>query len=158
MYLIAVIICQILFSKLKKLHACNEGVLNHPLLILLTSLVLYDYCISSTPLSTTKLANLPTAWLCSSIPSLTTFNMSHNSVTHLMDQDLCFVPNIEKLNLKEVTLHQNFLTSNNLQEAMDATSLPAAHFNQETNIEVIMKNMQPQQIKLCILKQLIKKI
>ena len=137
MYLIAVIICQILFSKLKKLHACNEGALNHPLLILLTSLVLYDYCISSTflctdyhhtgtnfipenndyddfdmdslnyighklhhlDLSTTKLTNLPTAWLCSSIPSLTTFNMSHNSVTHLMDQDLWFVPNIEQLNL-----------------------------------------------------------
>ena len=50
-------------------------------------------------LSTTKLTNLPTAWLCSSIPSLTTFNMSHNSVTHLMDQDLWFVPNIEQLNL-----------------------------------------------------------
>ena len=50
--------------------------------------VLFDYCISSTLLSTTKLANLTTVWLCSSIPSLTTFNISHNSVTHLMDQGM----------------------------------------------------------------------
>ena len=50
MYLIAVVVCKILFSELKKLYACKEGAMNYPLLILFTSLALYGtyYCASST--------------------------------------------------------------------------------------------------------------
>ena len=53
---------------------------------------------------------------------------------------------IERLQLslsekhREDRLAENVVSKNtsiNSQEAMDATSLPAAHFNQETNIEVI---------------------
>ena len=50
MYLIAVVVCKILFSELKKLYARKEGALNYLLLILFTNLALYGtyYCASST--------------------------------------------------------------------------------------------------------------